>query len=332
LALRHHGIGHLGGAADGDTAMTDGRDTLRREAKAALGGPWPKPPGLNAEVTECIDKGDYRAEKVRYQVEPDEWVSAWVLIPSAAAVRGGGTGLPAIAVWHQHNDEYHLGKSESAGFSGDASHHTGPLLASQGYVVICPDALGFEDRRHPTLDGRDYERHMFMYYLVRGRCLAWKNILDCRRALDYLSGRPEVDQRRMGCYGHSLGSTFAWLTGPWDQRLKCIVGNCCMPSMDALEGAAINHSFSNYIPGLKTLGDLPGFIGLIAPRRLHLNFGAFDPLNPIEYVERELSLIAETYRKAGAEEAFSRHIDPDAGHELSESMKTRMLEVFRETL
>ena len=312
--------------------MKDRRDVLKREAERALGGPWPDPPELKAEVTECIDRGDHRAEKVRYQVEPGEWVSAWVLIPTFQAAGESENGLPAIAVWHQHNDEYHLGKSESAGFSGDPSHHTGPLLVSHGYVVICPDALGFEERRHQTLDGPDYERHSFMKHLVRGRCLAWKNILDCRRAVDYLSGRPEVDEHRIGCYGHSLGSTFAWLTGPWDERLKCIVGNCCMPSMNAVEGAAINHSFSNYIPGLKTLGDLPLYIGLIAPRRLHLNFGAFDPLNPIEYVKRELPLIAEAYRKAGAEEAFSRHIDPDAGHELSESMKTRMLEVFRETL
>lgn len=111
-----------------------------------------------------------------------------------------------------------------------------------------------------------------------------------------------------------------------------MVGNCCMPSQAAMDGTSINHSFSNYIPGLSRIGDLPKYVSLIAPRRLHLNFGAKDKLNPVEYIEAETPIISAAFEAAGAAENFSFFIDRAVGHELSEDMKSRMFKVFSETL
>ncbi len=47
---------------------------------------------------------------------------------------------PGIAVWHQHANNFALGKSEPAGLFGDPQHFTGVALAHEGYVVFCPDA------------------------------------------------------------------------------------------------------------------------------------------------------------------------------------------------
>ena len=70
---------------------------------------------------------------------------------------------PAVTVWHQHNGEYHIGKSEPAGMAGSPMHHTGVALARQGYVVLCPDALCFEERQDPDgkLKNGNYERFEF---------------------------------------------------------------------------------------------------------------------------------------------------------------------------
>jgi dienelactone hydrolase len=304
---------------------------FREHALRALGGGWPDQADLNTETLQVADKGDYTAELLRYRTEPDEWTQAWLLLPKGDPA-GFEAGRPAVALWHQHNDEYHLGKSESAGFAGNPAQHIGPLLAREGYVVLCPDALCFEGRRHPVLGGRDFERHMAMRYLAAGKSLAWKNIKDCRRAVDCLCGRPEVNPNRIGCCGHSLGSTFTWLTGAWDERLVCMVGNCCMPSQASMDANHLNHSYSNYIPGLGLYGDIPEYVALIAPRRLHLNFGAHDRLNPAAFIEKELPSVQAGYREAGAEDAFSWFIDPEAGHELSAAMKERLLQVFRENL
>jgi hypothetical protein len=311
------------------------KSDFRNSALECLGSGWPVEADLFPEVIEVTDRGDHIAELVSYQVEPGERVKAWLLRPVDGAASGNDSSVrlrPGIAVWHQHNDEYHLGKGESAGFTGNPMHHTGLLLVREGYVVLCPDALGFEDRQDTVLKGVAYERHMAMRYISGGKCLAWKNILDCRRAVDYLCSRREVDNSRIGCYGHSLGSTFTWLAGPWDERLICMVGNCCMPSQAAMDAAGLNHSFSNYIPGLGCYGDIPDYVALCAPRRLHLNFGAGDPLNPISFVKSELPSIAAAYRDAGAAGSFTWLIDEKAGHELSESMKDHVLQVFRHSL
>ncbi len=140
---------------------------------------------------------------------------------------------------------------------------------------------------------------------VAGKCMAWKNILDMRRAVDYLCSRPEVKADRIGCYGHSMGSTDTWLVGPWEPRLKCLVGNCCLPTYAAIHRTHILHCFPNFIPGWFQYGDTPDIAGLIAPRALHLNFGEKDDGSPIQEVREGVKTIARAYEQAGAADHFS---------------------------
>jgi len=202
-------------------------------------------------------------------------------------------------------------------------HHTGVALVREGFVVLCPDALCFEERQSPHLPGGEFERFEFLRYVVAGRCLAWKNILDMRRAVDYLCTRPEVDAARLGCYGHSLGATHTWLVGPWEPRLKCLVGNCCLPTYAAIHRTHLLHCFPNFIPGWLQYGDTPDIAGLIAPRPLHLSFGELDDGSPIEEVHMGLRTIARAYEQAGAADRFSHYIEPGAGHILSDEMWRR---------
>jgi hypothetical protein len=169
-------------------------------------------------------------------------------------------------------------------------------------------------------------------YVVTGKCLAWKNILDMRRAVDVLASRPEADANRIGCYGHSMGSTHTWLVGPWEPRLKALVGNCCMPTYAAMERTRLIHCFPNYVPGWRQHGDIPDIVSLIAPRALHLNFGETDAGSPIEEVHAALTKIAGAYRAAGAEDRFTHFIEQDTGHVLSEEMWLRTRQHFAKHL
>jgi dienelactone hydrolase len=276
-----------------------------------------------------VQKDGYRVESVTYEVEPGDRVPAYVLIPDGV---DANYPAPAVAVWHQHNGAWHLGAIEPAGLAGSAMHHTGVALAKEGYVVICPDALCFGQRQSPHLKGGDYERFEFLRYVVAGKCMAWKNILDMRRAIDYLCTRPEVNQDRIGCYGHSMGSTFTWLVGPWEPRLKCLVSNCCLPTYAAIHRTHILHCFPNFIPGLQPYGDTPGIAALIAPRPLHLNFGETDGGSPIEEVRQAVKTIGLAYEAAGAADHFSYFIEPNTGHVLSDAMWSRTLQWLRKHL
>ncbi|MDA1277289.1 MAG: dienelactone hydrolase family protein [Verrucomicrobia bacterium] len=294
-------------------------DALRARYQGCLGGPFPELDPLQPHVWETIRKDGYRIESLIYEAQPGDKIPALLLVPDSATA---AHPAPGIAVWHQHNGEYHLGKSEPAGLAGNPMHHTAVALAREGYVVLCPDALCFEERQDSTgkLKGGDYERFEFLREVVRGRCLAWRNILEMRRAVDLLGERPEVRADRLGCYGHSMGSTHAWLVGPLEPRLKCIVGNCCLPTYEAIEDEHLLHCFPNFVPGWTQYGDTPDIASLIAPRALHLNLGEKDGGSPIESARRGLDRIAEAYQGAGASENFTFFIEPDTGHVLSGAM------------
>lgn len=306
-------------------AETDLRGALLR----CLGGPWPEPGELRPRIRETQRKEGYRLLSVTYEVEPGDRVPAYVLMPDGV---DASHPAPAVAVWHQHNGAYQLGKVEPAGLAGSPMHHTGVALAKEGYVVICPDALCFGERQSPQLRGGEFERFEFLRYVVAGKCMAWKNILDMRRAIDYLVSLPEVRKDRIGCYGHSMGSTHTWLVGPWEPRLKCLVGNCCLPTYAAIHRTHLLHCFPNFIPGWFQYGDTPDIAGLIAPRALHLNIGETDSGSPIQEVREGIETIARAYEKAGAATQFSHFIEPGTGHVLSEEMWRRARACFKKHL
>lgn len=302
---------------------------FRERLLQCLGGPWPELTELRPKVRETIVKDGYRIESLTYESEPNDPIPAMLLVPDGV---DANHPAPAVAVWHQHNGEYQLGKSEAAGLAGNPMHHTGVALAKEGYVVLCPDALCFEERQNEHLAGGNFERFEFLRYVVAGKCMAWKNILDMRRAVDYLCSRPEVNNDRIGCYGHSMGSTHTWLVGPWEPRLKCLVGNCCLPTYAAIHRTHILHCFPNFIPGLFQYGDTPDIAALIAPRPLHLNFGETDDGSPIREVRQGIETIAEAYGRANAAEKFSHYIEEGSGHILSDQMWKRTRRWFAKHL
>lgn len=317
FALGSHGSARPARAADEE--MTAG--VFRAKLLECLGGPWPDPPpALRPKLRETIARDGYRIESVVFDAEPDERIPALLLIPDGVT---SDNPAPAVAVWHQHAGQWHLGKSEPAGLAGDPMHHTGVALVKQGYVVLCPDALCFEERRDSQLKDGNYERFEFLRYVVSGKCMAWKNILDMRRSVDYLCSRPEVQRDKIGCYGHSMGSTHTWLVGPWEPRLKCLVGNCCLPTYAAIHRTRLMHCFPNFIPGLFAFGDTPEVAGLIAPRSLLLNFGEKDHGSPIREVREGVKTIARAYADAGAGDRFSYYIEEGTGHTLSDEMWKR---------
>ena len=304
---------------------------FREKLLAGLGGPWPEPCPLNVQHRATIPQNGFRIESVYYDAEPKDPIPAMLLIPDSVTA---ANPAPAIAVWHQHNGQWNKGKSEPAGLAFNPMHHTGAALAREGYVVLCPDALCFEERQDPTgkLKNGDYERFEFLRYVVAGQCMAWKNILDMRRAIDFLVSRPEVKADKIGCYGHSMGSTHTWMVGPWEPRLQCLVGNCCLPTYAAIHHEHMLHCFPNFVPGIFAHGDTPDIAALIAPRPLLLNFGEKDGGSPIDFVREGIETIANAYASMHAEKNFSAFIEEGVGHLLSDAMWQRTKAWFQQHL
>ena len=307
-------------------AAGDFRDRLL----AGLGGDWPRPAALNSKILDERQEDGFRRLKVSYEVEPGEPIAAYLLIPDGASA---AKPAPAICIWHQHNGAWQLGASEPAGLAGMKEHHTGVALCREGYVTLCPDALGFGERsKGYQQTAGNLERFLFLRYVVAGKSLAWKHILDMRRAVDFLASRPEVQAERIGCYGHSMGSTHTWLVGPWEPRLKALCGNCCLPTYAGIHREQMLHCFPNFIPGLHQYGDTPDIAALIAPRPLQLNFGELDSGSPIDEVRRGVEIIQKNYQAMHAEKNFTHFIEAGVGHVLSAAMWAKIKDFFTQHL
>lgn len=230
---------------------------------------------LRPSVLERVAIPGGTREKVTYTVERGERVSAYLFLPEAPGPHA------AVLCVHQHHREFHLGKSEPAGLAGNPEQFYALELARRGYVTLAPDAIGFEERQHRTLRGVDYERFEATRRLTEGSCLQAKLLWDLMRGLDYLVARREVDAKRIGCLGHSLGGQETLFLAALDRRVAAGVSSCGFSSYRAIFDAVINHNFAAYVPGLLRYGDLDRVLALVAPRPFLALAGSEDLIFPM---------------------------------------------------
>jgi dienelactone hydrolase len=265
-------------------------DRFRRTLTQLLGR-TPVSAPLRPKLLERVQLSGIVREKLSYAVEQGERVSAYLFLPE-------GTGRrPAVLCIHQHHREFHLGKSEPAGLAGDPEQAFALELAGRGYVTLAPDLICFEERQHQRLSGMDYERFEAMRLLAGGSCLQAKMLWDLGRAVDYLIGRREVDGRRIGCLGHSLGGQETLFLSGLDRRIAVGVSSCGFSSYRAIFGAAINHNFAAYVPGLACDGDIERVLALSAPRPFLVLAGREDPIFPLAGVRMTVRSAKRAYER-----------------------------------
>ena len=266
-------------------------DGFRRTLDRLLGR-MPAQCALRPTVMERVRVPGGVREKVSYVVERGDRVHAYLFLPEAPGPH------PAALCVHQHHRQFHLGKSEPAGLAGDPEQFYALELAGRGYVTLAADVIGFEERQNPSLQGQDYERFEANKRLTEGSCLQAKMLWDLMRGLDYLAARKEVDPKRIGCLGHSLGGQETLFLCAVDRRVAVGVSSCGFSSYRAIFDAAINHNFAAYVPGLLQYGDLDRVLGLVAPRPYLVLVGKDDPIFPLAGVRATVRAARRAYGRA----------------------------------
>ena len=143
---------------------------LREKLVECLGGTWPEPCPLRPLLRETRQQAGYRIESITYEAEPHDRVPAMLLVPDGVSAN---SPAPAVAVWHQHTGQYELGKSEPAGLAGDPLHHTGAALAREGYVVLCPDTLCFEEPGSQRQTKGAHSTNVLSFFAMWSKARAW---------------------------------------------------------------------------------------------------------------------------------------------------------------
>lgn len=311
----------------------------------------PPPAAAAPEILQRTDRGDYIEERLTFQTTPDLRVPAYVLIPKKAALPA-----PGLVVLHCHGGAYVWGKEKVVAV--DNEHHTlsefkqqlyeGTSIANElvrrGYVVITIDMFYWGERRM-LLDGdpaayrepqrmtpaevaafnqRSSQNEQLVARTLMTAGITWAGVVlwDDLRTLDYLASRPEVDRRRLGCVGLSVGGYRSFLLAALDPRIKAAVDVGWMTSYASnIRRHVINTvGFTFHIPGLYRYLDLPDLAALIAPRSVFVINGSKDTLFPADGVDKAYRKIEACFRKAGAREQQRCRLY-DAPHQFNREMQ-----------
>ena len=132
----------------------------------------------------------------------DQQVTADLWVPKTAGKH------PAVLVQHGYGDSKDV----------DYVQLPAALLAGQGFVAMAIDAQYHGERARP---GRTQE--LFNVGSLSMRDAFVQTVIDQRRAVDLLAGRPEVDPERIGYWGASMGAFLGSVLGGVEPRIKSVV-------------------------------------------------------------------------------------------------------------
>lgn len=277
----------------------------------------------------------YRYTEISYQACDGETVQALLLIPDGVDSEANEKH-PTIIAHHQHGGRYDAGMLEPAGLCENPANTFALSLCKAGFIVLCPEQIGFGRRREKLADGqymngRDNERWFFIQYYLQGRTLLGKCLFDLECAVDVLEQLPFVDKERIGICGHSMGGLIAYWFGWYEKRIKAIASVCGFSSLALLQQRHLNHTFTMYLPGILNYGDTPDLLYDICPKPLYLTFGAEDRIFP---ADATLDICRKAQSIYTLQEASNQCIAEvtDDGHVFTEEKQVKAAEFFRRFL
>jgi hypothetical protein len=268
----------------------------RRKLWSLLGDlPWEHKPAV-AKLLRCEDREDFTLERLVLDLNGIEAVPAVLLVPHKRQAPA-----PGLLFIHSHRGLYDIGKEELLQGT-DLQPPYARVCAEKGVIVLAIDSWCFGERRHDT-DGRRGEEEAYRLFTWKGHNLFGLMMFDEFRALDYLASRPEVDPRRLGVVGMSMGATKSWWLAALDPRVAPCVDICCLTDYAELikERGLTRHGIYYYVPSLLKHFQTATINELIVPRpRLSMN-GRWDPLTPAAGVEKIRDHLLPLYRQHGRE-------------------------------
>ena len=178
---------------------------------------------------------------------------------------------------------------------------------------------------------------------------------DLWRVLDYVATRKDVDPKRIGMIGFSMGGIQTWLAASVDERVRVAVPAIAVQSFrwsldhDRWQGRArtiqaahlaaardlgekeINarvcrELWNKIIPGMLGEFDCPSMIRLFAGRPLLVLNGDRDPNCPIEGARIAFAAAEKAYADAGASDRLLINVATDTGHKVIQAQDKLMYE------
>jgi len=322
----------------------------------------PGPLDLSPEIMDREERDGYIQEQIMFNTTPWSRVDGYFLYPSEKS-----GPVPGIVMMHAFNGPMIFGKERLVNTGKDqpflAEHrvtyygdrYLAEEYARQGYAVVVIDAHHFGDRAPRGFNGiPDYydpftltlEDFTEVDMLVKAqlypslRQLNWAgatwaglNYWDDRRCVDYLVGRPEVDNERIGCTGFSGGGWRTQVLAALDQRIKTSVSVGWMTTGDYQQIYNVEDAVSTFhlLPGVWYHLDVPDLTILSAPQASMVVVGSEDHLFPPEAQVEAVRQIQQGFEWAGYANRF-RFYHPSKPHCYDVDIQQKAFEWFERHL
>lgn len=294
--------------------VNERRSAILRRMEQVM-GPLPsgERPPLEMRVLDEERRQADRRMLVSFVPEPGDRVPAYLFVPL-----GRRPPFAAAVCLHQTTA---IGKSEPAGLGGKPNLHYARELAERGFVTIAPD--------YPNFGGYKFDPYAHGYASATMKGI-WNHI----RAVDLLQSLPEVDARRIGAIGHSLGGHNALFLAAFDERIRAVVSSCGFTSFRRYMGGDLTGwSHRGYMPRIaaeygKDPARMPfefrDVLEAIAPRRVFVNAPLRDAnFDPAGVDEAASGLSHVTVRHPDAEHDFPPDIREEAYSFLARTLSGR---------
>ncbi len=203
------------------------RKEVEREWLKILGDFPTEIPAPEVEMKEVAwDEEGITRYHVSYNSEPDDRVTAWLLVPDAAKEK------PTPAIICIHSTTWGSGKDQVIGLSGKRPVDPAPdpqigvdyglTHARHGFITLSIDVITDGERIEPkrrVMDTRVFYKKHPEWSIIG------KTIWDCRRGVDFLQTLDFVDRDQIGVTGLSLGGHMAIFVGAFEPRITATVSN-----------------------------------------------------------------------------------------------------------
>ncbi len=289
--------------------------------------------GFDAWKTDALPKvlatlGDYPAEVPLNPQLTGEWeqdglhMQRWLIdvAPHISAVFRiniprdipAGERRPTLLCCHGHGafgKEPVMGNASSPELRTNMAAHNykyGLDMAKAGYVTYAIDWIGFgerNDNQKPNWlnnnGSRDWCNLYYLHATMLGMTSLSINVAHGMRATDFACTFDCVDPDRLGVMGLSGGGTMTTWMALCDERFKAAEIMCYSDLWAYFGFRDLNYCGMQVAPGLFKLVDLPDLQGLIAPRPLLVDIGAYDTCFKIDNAMACFHQVEAIYQAAG---------------------------------
>ena len=288
-----------------------------------LGYPGGLPPGKGGRTRDVRHEPDFTAEDIVIG-------SGGAAVPGTLLRPRDAAGpLPAVLYCHAHGNRHDIGRRELTEGRSALLNAYGPVLAANGFAVLCIDMPGFGSRQ-----AEGSETALSKAALWQGGTLLGRMLADLSAALEYLAARADVDADSIATLGLSMGATHAYLLAALDERIAACAHLCAFANMRPLieSGAHDLHGPYMTVPGLLEACDLGDIAALVAPRPQLVCCGKADPLTPPEALDPATDTLRRAYDQSDAADRLEIVISEETGHTETAAMRTAVLRFLSQRL